>query len=520
VIGLLAVLAVLVFGVGVITAPPTLQAQYTPDDAYYYLVLARNFAAHGAWTFDSGHSVTSGFHPLLAYILSVTYAVLRPTSSEFVRYSLVLSSLVTTVALSIAWGVGIGLKKPSYMALLALVITSANVAYNSVSGTEWSLVLLFSVLYWVHFIPHRSARIRPWFWVTLFVVGLMGSLARSDFGLVALSLFVASLTVGYVVKKLGPPLLSFAGLLGATAGLLLVFANNYAFTGSFLQSSAKMKAYWAQVYGSAHWRAVRTALTVLNLDPSGSTSSRLGVVVFAVISLLAMIVVLKAWREQRIWRIKEEAGTLILLVASTLCIVGYVVLYSRSGAIQMWYTANLIVPIFIILSTSARCVETLLRKEVTLWAVSVVVLLAIVVGIAGRHPIGSASAPWSHQQVMLQAGQELHQRDLGGKIGSWNAGIIGYYQGGTVINLDGLVNDDIYPYAVAGDLSSYLSERDIDYVLDFQRVFEDQKRRLKGGYDDADLLARLHPVQVFDDGEHPYWKFLTLYRVLDPPDRG
>ena len=45
VIGLLTILAVLVFDLGVITASETLQVQYTPDDAYYYLVLAKNFTA-------------------------------------------------------------------------------------------------------------------------------------------------------------------------------------------------------------------------------------------------------------------------------------------------------------------------------------------------------------------------------------------------------------------------------------------------------------------------------------------
>ena len=40
-----------------------------PDDQFYYLVLAREFATSGRWTFDAGISTTSGFHPLVAYVL-------------------------------------------------------------------------------------------------------------------------------------------------------------------------------------------------------------------------------------------------------------------------------------------------------------------------------------------------------------------------------------------------------------------------------------------------------------------
>jgi hypothetical protein len=60
-----------------------------------------------------------------------------------------------------------------------------------------------------------------------------------------------------------------------------------------------------------------------------------------------------------------------------------------------------------------------------------------------------------------RAGRDLSQRALDGKVGAWNAGIIGYYQGGTVINLDGLVNDGIYPWVVRNDLAGYLAEHNI-----------------------------------------------------------
>ncbi|HLO15977.1 MAG TPA: hypothetical protein VK206_14185 [Anaerolineales bacterium] len=42
---------------------------------------------------------------------------------------------------------------------------------------------------------------------------------------------------------------------------------------------------------------------------------------------------------------------------------------------------------------------------------------------------------------MLEARKYLHNHSLDGRIGAWHPGIIGDYQGGTVINFDGLVNE-------------------------------------------------------------------------------
>jgi len=56
----------------IISLPDAARVQYTPDDGYYYLTLARNFAGSGSWTFD-GRNPTSGFHPAWAYLLVGLY---------------------------------------------------------------------------------------------------------------------------------------------------------------------------------------------------------------------------------------------------------------------------------------------------------------------------------------------------------------------------------------------------------------------------------------------------------------
>jgi len=126
-----------------------------------------------------------------------------------------------------------------------------------------------------------------------------------------------------------------------------------------------------------------------------------------------------------------------------------------------------------------------------------------------------SDSEWPHQKYMYLRGLYLHQNGFDEGVGSWNAGIIGYYQGGTVINLDGLVNNDVYRYAATNDLPSYIDKKSIRYLMDFERMLSDKNRRRRGGYDDPRFLERIETIRVFDDRKTG-WKRLTLYEVAAP----
>src|SRR5512146_3493146 len=95
---LIAIANVIIFDAIIVSSPDTLRVGYTPDDAYYYLSLARNFVHYHEWTFDSGVSKTSGFHPMLAYFLALLYALFQPGTDGFVRISLLLSIMFTLLS--------------------------------------------------------------------------------------------------------------------------------------------------------------------------------------------------------------------------------------------------------------------------------------------------------------------------------------------------------------------------------------------------------------------------------------
>ena len=81
-----------------------------------------------------------------------------------------------------------------------------------------------------------------------------------------------------------------------------------------------------------------------------------------------------------------------------------------------------------------------------------------------------------------------------------------------MINLDGLVNDEIYEYAEAEQLSRYIDERGIRYIVDFEKMLTSDVHRRRGGYDDPDFVSRLIPIERFDPVTEG-WSGMALYRL-------
>jgi hypothetical protein len=55
----------------------------------------------------------------------------------------------------------------------------------------------------------------------------------------------------------------------------------------------------------------------------------------------------------------------------------------------------------------------------------------------------------------------------GSVIGSWNAGVLGFYSGYPVVNLDGLMNSwEFLPYLERRDMAGYIRDQGIQYLAD------------------------------------------------------
>jgi len=344
------------------------------------------------------------------------------------------------------------------------------------------------------------------------LAAFLGSLARTDFGVLPAALAAAALPS--VRNPAGRIRLAgaVAGLAAACLGVACTLGHNYVVSGQFLQSSVRMKLLWMGTCGPS---PVPIAGRVLTLFGAASWPT----------VLLASIVILGALiygmgRFLRVWwcagRIKrasndpDRAEVLpVLWFGSLLTLVAYTVFYSFNPAgMQPWYTAGVIVPLLLFLSLPF----TKVRMTHPLHLAMLTVLLVLVAQQVSLPRVLRANPPWPHQVSMFQAGRFLQKLEIDGRCGSWNAGIIGYYQGGRVVNLDGLVNNDIFAYAKENRLGVYIDERRIVRLADFTYVLEDADMRRRGGYESPDFLCRLVPVKQFDNRTEGT-RHLTLYEV-------
>ncbi len=528
IVGLL-ILNLVIFSIIFISVPIELKVQYIPDDAFYYLTLARNFATSNLWTFDSGISLTSGFHLLFAYLLTSIFELFQPDSAEFILGGLILSGFFSAIFVLIATYLGFKQKNPFFLMIFALIISSTNFIVNTVSITEWSLTLLFALLYCVYFFYCVKGGFHLSSHLILFTLGFLGSLARADYGLLPFSITCAT-TLLYVFKVFpkNQLFLSIAGLLGAFWGLVAGFGHNYLFTMEFLQSSARMKAHWAELTEPNYFVVFIFILQILGLFGSAAMA-------FISIRLSALLLYKFRTRANRSLNIflsdcyqlviiHFEPSKLLMIWSSIICLIGYSIFYSRNPAIQNWYTSNLIVPIMMLFYGSSDFILSKIKKKSRIFFMALF-LSALVIRGFRLYPLNANHSPWPHQKVMLNAGMYLKEYGASlpnGRVGAWNAGIIGYYQGGHVVNLDGLVNNDIYRFAVKNELPTYLVAKNIICLIDFEIMFSDEHRRMRGGYNDTEFIDKLLPIKVFSsEDEGSFWKHLTLYQITEfpnPPD--
>ena len=59
---------------------------------------------------------------------------------------------------------------------------------------------------------------------------------------------------------------------------------------------------------------------------------------------------------------------------------------------------------------------------------------------------------------MFEMAEYLHAHPMNGRIAGWNIGIVSSLNDGAVNNLDGLTNDQIYPFVEAGTVAEYINQ--------------------------------------------------------------
>jgi hypothetical protein len=115
---------------------------------------------------------------------------------------------------------------------------------------------------------------------------------------------------------------------------------------------------------------------------------------------------------------------------------------------------------------------------------------------------------------MYAAAQYISAMPAGSRVGSWNAGIIGFFSPpGRVVNLDGLVNDDAIPYIQGNGLLAYMAATHITHIADFSQMVDGAGSQKKGGYDAAGFRDGVQTLAVLSPVTRYIASDMRVYRV-------
>lgn len=483
---------------------------HIPDDAFYYLVPARNFALHGRWSFD-GVEPATGFHLLWGYCLALLFKV-NPSLSFHAIFAIAGSIQVASLAVAAflltrtavrLFGRGAGWG-------IAAVFLSASILVQGGWLMESAFVIAVTAC-----IVDRLSRLNLDGSIPVLagyaLLGWLLELARSDSGLLASFLLLMHLVLWRrkAVDRSMPLAASFV-LVGAVVGVITILLHTHAVSGGWVQASARQKLFWSSIAGRGSLRAVAgTPLSVLqplhNAVPHYSRSKHLlyvssvaGHLIGYLVTLLVLGGAFFAWR-----RSSQLARGMLLTLG--LLVLAYCVFYQYDGALFDWYVSNFAVA----LALAAAAAAAWYMPRTPRLTSAMVVFLAIAGFTCSLVPNG----PW--QESMYRAGIYLRDHPLPGAQGAFNSGIVGFFAEHPVVNLDGLVNDRILPYSVQGRLAEYMANRNVTYIFDSPYMLHNPLMQRRGGYADGKLLGCLRDSKdTFADDPNNNWEGsrIHLYR--------
>jgi hypothetical protein len=326
------------------------------------------------------------------------------------------------------------------------------------------------------------------------LAGALGVLARSDFAGFALCTLAVSLLPQrpgetWAALPRATRLASVAFGVGALAGLALVSIHTFAVSGHLVQASARIKEHWGRLAGYN----VLPALDAPSIaTPLGYVMLRLfhwGPLTFVLIAAPALaFVAVRALRPAEPGSLPPVARHAALVSVATL--TGYALVYGfNADAAQPWYSSNALVPLVVV---HAVLFDAIPRRALRVAAGVAALLVAASVATA-RKP------NWLAQELTWRAALELERSPSPGRLASWNAGILAFFSGHEVVNIDGLMNDAVYPYVVSGTLDRYILRAGIDFIVDSPVMFSSHQAA-RGGYASGILRRALRGRVLVEDG--------------------
>lgn len=472
-----------------------------PDDAFYYFQIARNIAQGHGVTFD-GLAPTNGFHPLWMALITPIF-VLFP-GDQSVNASLILSGLLDTFS---AWMLYRLVKRltgrpaPGVLAAL-LYFLSPMVWMFSINGLETAVnMALVSVTAERFLAFSRYRRLSLNHFALLGLLFGLALLGRTD------NIFLiagCSVSLLFLWRQLSIwRRLRGLVLAGVVTAMVTApwFLWNYVTFGSIVQVSGLILPYlehqlFARASGGAFPELLRHTLTLLYQGTMwtfiwagfGRLSNTEGSIVplALLFSVSAGLIWTDPVRRRRLGRQLVQIAFLFLYVATL-----FLYHQGQRWIYREWYTVPITWTLLVLVGLFYDAVVELAGQRLPdKWPVHRLVWTVLFVTLLVRSGNIWYTGIYPFQGGLIALSHMIDELPTGARVGVSDSGYVGFTANKTVINLDGVVNNQAAAAIRQGRLMAYLLENQVDYLYV-------QPRYMIPEFFGPDFQSHLEPAGAF-----------------------
>ncbi len=491
-----------------------------PDDAFYYLTVARNIASDAGSTFDGVHS-TNGYHPLWMLML---IPIARLEMDSYLRFALLLGVALNLFTALILFK---GLRQVIHSEWLAvfgagLYFIWPPVVAASLNGLETSLTTaLFAATFYTCVIVDS-----PSIKYEVIVGSLLAALflARTDtiFYVVAFDIVVLlRARPGYRRRRA----IVVGGI--ATLGVIPWLLWNWLNFGSIMQSSGIAAPYVLHFLYSLSGHSASDSLAqsgvyfVSYLLVGGPF---LWIVLGAGVTLI-----LTARAQRRTEIVLVEKPRQMLRLTLLLWLAGFALIFVHTFIRwypRPWYFDQLYWLSALTLCLTAEAITAggpfsqrihlprSGRRTLRSAAVLIGCVAAGLVVVSSERMLTSGIYPW--QVEMLDSARWLAvNTNVHDASAAFNAGILGYFSGRRVVNLDGVIDNAAFDALQRRDLMDFMRRSNVSFFLDYDPVMLREHQPFLG---EQATRVTLEPVATIDRQEVDYQggNHIQVYRLIWP----
>ncbi len=439
------------------------------DDSFYYFQIARNLAEGKFSTFDSGVTRTNGYHPLWLFLITPFYWAFDKEAALFAIKAFEIALVAGGVACVAAAARVARLSWVLFFAALPALFRETSLYHGLEAAAALFMLCLFILA--LCLFARNSTR---WKW-PLAAVAFALPWVRLEYIAISLAATGALCLLDRPwrgkprngrSKELAcsiPTLEALAPLLAACAGILTYFIYNRFVFGGIVPVSGVVKQMWSQSRWEREggYSLTGNFLETLELSVFGDKIP---------LALFVCVCFALVWRSVRRSRSREGRLLLVFLTGVFGLAAGHLAKFAQSVLTVHpywggygWYFVPaylmdaLIIPVVccVVIHFTRRFVVSRSRRAADVLISGVVVVgTVIVLAIADftfpfRFVDLRSESTVREWEISSHMGTLVMDRLLpeNSVVGSWDAGVIGYFSRFPVVNLDGLVNSRDYARA-------------------------------------------------------------------------